>query len=66
MTGIKHDPKTELLEIRNQLSYSKRIGFLFGAGTSKAMGMSDISALTTKVESGLGAAKKEFIKIKES
>jgi len=49
----KHDPLRELTEIRNQLSYSKRIGFLFGAGTSKAIGISDISELTKKVESGL-------------
>lgn len=48
-----HDPIRELTEIRNQLSYSKRLGFLFGAGTSKAMGISDISALTQKVEGKL-------------
>ena len=30
-----HDPIRELSEIREQLSYTKRIGFLFGAGTSK-------------------------------
>jgi SIR2-like domain len=49
----KHDPLRELTELRNQLSYSKRIGFLFGAGTSKAIGISDISELSKKVESGL-------------
>lgn len=50
MSTIKHDPLRELTEIRNQLSYSKRIGFLFGAGTSKSMGISDISGLTTQIE----------------
>lgn len=53
MTEFKHDPLRELTEIRNQLSYSKRIGFLFGAGTSKSMGISDISGLTQKVEKNI-------------
>jgi SIR2-like domain len=51
MSTVKHDPLRELTEIRNQLSYSKRIGFLFGAGTSKAMGISDITGLTKQIES---------------
>lgn len=55
MENFKHDPLRELTEIRNQLSYSKRIGFLFGAGTSKAMGLSDISGLTAKVEKNIKA-----------
>ena len=55
MADFKHDPLRELTEIRNQLSYSKRIGFLFGAGTSKAMGISDISGLTRQVEEKLNA-----------
>ncbi|WP_255697677.1 SIR2 family protein [Fulvivirga ligni] len=50
MSDIQHDPLRELTEIRNQLSYSKRIGFMFGAGTSRAMGISDISGLTKQVE----------------
>jgi len=41
MNNYTHDPLRELIEIRNQLSYTKRLGFLFGAGTSKAMGISD-------------------------
>lgn len=53
MSTIKHDPVRELTEIRNQLSYSKRIGFLFGAGTSKSMGISDISGLTAQIEKNI-------------
>jgi len=65
MVKIKHDPLRELMEIRNQLSYSKRIGFLFGAGTSKAMGISDISGLTKQVEEKLnGTLKPKFDIIK--
>lgn len=60
MTDYLHDPYRELTEIRNQLSYTKRLGFLFGAGTSKAMGISDINALTKKIEDGLDAKNKPF------
>lgn len=52
-TAHKHDPIRELSEIRNQLSYTKRIGFLFGAGTSKAMGIPDIATLTNSVSKAL-------------
>jgi hypothetical protein len=65
MNSHKHDPLRELLEIRNQLSYAKRLGFLFGAGTSKAMGISDIATLTKKVEDALEKDdKKRFQSIK--
>ena len=63
MADFKHDPLRELTEIRNQLSYSKRIGFLFGAGTSKAMGISDISGLTRQVEEKLNATLKPKFEI---
>lgn len=53
MDGIRHDPLRELAEIRNQLSYSKRIGFLFGAGTSKSMGMPSIIELTDLIEKNM-------------
>lgn len=59
----KHDPLRELSEIRNQLSYSKRIGFLFGAGTSKAIGISDIAELTKKIEIKLKKESKSKFKI---
>lgn len=65
MDKHKHDPLRELNEIRNQLSYSKRIGFLFGAGTSKAMGIPDIGELTKRVESKVnGELKSKFDIIK--
>ena len=65
MDIFKHDPLRELTEIRNQLSYSKRIGFLFGAGTSKSMGISDITGLTEQVEKKINKdlfSKLEIIK----
>lgn len=40
---------SQMKELREQLSHSKRIGCLFGAGTSKAMGLPDILQLTKKV-----------------
>ena len=65
MDKHKHDPLRELNEIRNQLSYSKRIGFLFGAGTSKAMGIPDIGELTKRVEAKVnGELKSKFDIIK--
>jgi hypothetical protein len=65
MEDYKHDPLRELIEIRNQLSYAKRLGFLFGAGTSKSMGISDIKALTAKIEDKLSSDQKPiFFKIK--
>ena len=65
MNDYKHDPAKELLEIRNELSYTKRLGFLFGAGASKAMGISDISALTKKIEDALESPLKDcFIQLK--
>lgn len=54
----------ELNELRNQLSYSKRMGFFLGSGTSKAIGISDITTLTQKVKDGLsGDDKKVFEKL---
>jgi hypothetical protein len=68
MTKIhKHDPLRELSEIRNQLSYTKRLGFLFGAGTSKAMGIPDIATLTQNVEDALkGEDKTNYQLIKKA
>lgn len=43
----------EIREIKNQLSYSKNIGFLFGAGTSCALGIPSIAQLTEDVEKSL-------------
>lgn len=57
-----YDPIIEMQEIRNQLSYSKRIGFLLGAGTSKTIGISDINQLTTNVIEKLPSELQEDIK----
>lgn len=62
-----HDPIRELSEIREQLSYTKRIGFLFGAGTSKAIGLPDIADLTLLINDALSAeGKKHYGIIKDS
>lgn len=56
----------EIKELKNQLSYSKRFGFFFGAGTSCALGVPNIATLTTQVETALeNSEKKQFIDIKE-
>ncbi|NRA87569.1 MAG: SIR2 family protein [Rhizobiales bacterium] len=55
-----HDPIRELSEIREQLSYTKRIGFLFGAGTSKAIGLPDIADLTKLIDEALSAEEKKY------
>ena len=56
----------EIRELQNQLSYSKNIGFFFGAGTSTALGIPNIAQLTTKVEDALENGEKgHFIKVKE-
>lgn len=62
-----HDLLRELSEIREQLSYTKRVGFLLGAGTSKSMGLPDIADLTRSIEDKLsGDDKGNYDKIKES
>lgn len=43
----------EIQELKNQLSYSKIFGFFFGAGTSTALGIPNISQLTKGVEDSL-------------
>mgnify|MGYP001578741262 FL=1 len=55
----KIDLLREIRELKNHLSYSKNIGFFFGAGTSCALGIPDIAQLTREVEATLkdGAAK---------
>lgn len=51
----------EIQELKNQLSYSKNIGFFFGAGTSTALGIPNISDLTNSVEESLtGELSKNF------
>ncbi|MCX6168697.1 MAG: SIR2 family protein [Ignavibacteriales bacterium] len=66
-TMLDHDPLRELGEIRNQLSYTKRLGFLFGAGTSKAMGIPDIATITQTVEDELKSDdKNNYVAIKKT
>ncbi len=56
----------EIREIKTQLSYSKNIGFLFGAGTSCALGIPNITQITEDVEKSLtGDFLKCFTIIKE-
>ncbi len=43
----------EIRELKTQLSYSKRYSFFFGAGSSCALGVPNIAALTTMVEDEL-------------
>lgn len=55
----------EIRELKNQLSYSKKYGFFFGAGTSCALGVPNIATLTTEVENALiGVNQDNFKKIK--
>lgn len=55
MTAIvEFDPLVEANEIRSQLASEKRrLAFLFGAGTSQAVGIDGLAALTTAVGEGL-------------
>jgi hypothetical protein len=47
------DVVKEIKEIKTQLAYSRNIGFFFGAGTSCALKIPDIAALTNGVEAKL-------------
>ncbi|MFH1856741.1 MAG: hypothetical protein ABH836_05935 [Candidatus Omnitrophota bacterium] len=62
VSEIFHDPQKEICEVRNQLSYVKRIGFLLGAGTSKALNISDLPGLTKKVREKLEQKYKDILK----
>lgn len=60
----KFDVVKEIRELKNQLSYSKKYSFFFGAGTSCALGVPNIATLTTAVENGIeDASKVNFKKI---
>lgn len=43
----------EIRELKTHLSYSKNIGFFFGAGTSCALGVPNVEILTTGIEANL-------------
>lgn len=56
----------EIRELKSQLSYTKKIGFFMGAGTSCALGLPNIATLTIDVESALsGDSKDAFSTIKQ-
>jgi len=57
----------ELDELKKLLSYSKNIGFFFGAGTSCAFGLPNIYKLTEEVELKLnGDLRDLFLRLKQS
>ncbi|MCK4947536.1 MAG: SIR2 family protein [Candidatus Aureabacteria bacterium] len=63
---IKLNLVREIRELKNQLSYSKKYSFFFGAGTSCALGIPNIATLTTEVEKALkDNSLNYFKKIKE-
>ena len=63
---MKFNLVREIRELKNQLSYSKRYGFFFGAGSSCALGVPNIVSLTTKIEDDLeNDFKTNFKKIKD-
>jgi hypothetical protein len=47
------DVVKEIKELKNQLAYSKNIGFFFGAGTSCALRIPNIAMLTAEIEKNL-------------
>lgn len=56
----------EVRELKTHLSYSKNIGFFFGAGTSCAVGVPNVEQLTTGIEAKLtGDFLKDFNIIKK-
>lgn len=59
---VKFDLVREIRELKNQLSYSKRCGFFFGAGTSCALGVPNIAMLTTGVDNALKEDFKQYFK----
>jgi hypothetical protein len=63
---IKINIVREINEIKNQMSYSKNIGFFFGAGSSCALGIPNIIDLTNFIQKSLSADQlKQFEEIKK-
>jgi hypothetical protein len=55
----------EVRELKTHLSYSKNIGFFFGAGTSCALNIPNVEQLTAEIESKLtGTHLTDFQKVK--
>lgn len=59
---VKHNLIREIRELKNQLAYSKRYGFFFGAGTSCALGVPNIAVLTSTVKEKLEGEKLKAFK----
>ncbi|EOR95265.1 hypothetical protein ADIARSV_1563 [Arcticibacter svalbardensis MN12-7] len=57
------DVVKEIRELKSQLSYSKNIGFFFGAGTSCALKIPNIEQLTSAIEERLTEPKKALFLI---
>ena len=57
------DVVKEIKELKNQLAYSKNIGFFFGAGTSCALKIPNIAMLTAEIEKNLKDDKLKNFKI---
>ena len=51
-----NDIKTEIEDLKQIFSYSKKVGFFLGAGTSCAMGLPNVWDLTNEVESKINSA----------
>jgi hypothetical protein len=62
MKMAQFDVVKEIRELKNQLSYSKKFSFFFGAGTSCALGVPNIAALTTAVENEIAETSKVSFK----
>ncbi|QJD85942.1 hypothetical protein [Cohnella herbarum] len=60
-----YNPIREMNEIRNQLSFPKRIGFLFGAGSSMALGLPGIWSLTELAISKLTEEQRQQVNLIE-
>lgn len=61
-----HKLSKELKEFKNQINLSSRIGFLFGAGTSCALGIPNLNKLTIKIEKKINVKFKPVLdKIKK-
>ncbi|WP_340010267.1 SIR2 family protein [Paenibacillus sp. FSL H7-0690] len=59
--SIYYDPIREMNEFKNQISFPKKLGFLFGAGTSMALGMPGIFRLSESVISKVSETQRELI-----
>jgi hypothetical protein len=59
---VKFNLVREVRELKVQLSYSKKYGFFFGAGTSCALGVPNIASLTEEVEKALKGNSLSYFK----